>query len=200
MSTTSNLRIERMTGDAVDAIVDDLARLRMTVFAEYPYLYVGDAAYERAYLRAFLSARDAVAVVACSEGQVVGIATASPMTAQEAELREPIAAAGFDPAQMCYFGESVLLPQWRGHGIGRAFFDHREDHARRCGARYAAFAAVVRAPDHPARPADYRELVPFWRRRGYEAIPGLTANLHWQEHGEDRESPKPMQFWLRDLG
>ncbi|WP_232332887.1 GNAT family N-acetyltransferase [Novosphingobium aquimarinum] len=195
----SKLRIEPMTGHAVDAIIDDLAQLRMTVFAEYPYLYQGDAAYERDYLRAFVAARDAVAIVARCDGDVVGIATASPMTAQEAELRDPVAATSLDPAQVFYFGESVLLARWRGHGIGRAFFDHREEHARRCGARYAMFAAVVRPPDHPARAGDYRDLAPFWRRRGYAPVPGLVTSLDWQEHGEDRASAKPMQFWMREL-
>jgi GNAT superfamily N-acetyltransferase len=200
MSIPGKLLIERVTGNAVEAIVDDLARLRMTVFAEYPYLYRGDMAYERDYLRAFLAAQDALAVVARTDDQVVGIATASPMAALEPALREPVAAAGIDPAQVCYFGESVLLPQWRGHGIGRAFFDHREDHARGCGAHYAVFAAVVREPDHPARPSDYRDLAPFWLRRGYEAVPGLTTSFEWQEHGEDGESPKTMQFWMHNLG
>jgi hypothetical protein len=32
----------------LEAALDDLARLRIAVFADWPYLYEGDAAYERA--------------------------------------------------------------------------------------------------------------------------------------------------------
>ena len=100
---------------------------------------------------------------------------------------------------MFYFGESVLLPEYRRQGIGHAFFDHREAAARRWGADKASFCAVVRPEDHPARPADYTPLDAFWRRRGYAPVPGLTGEFSWQEHGETGESPKPMQYWMRDL-
>jgi GNAT superfamily N-acetyltransferase len=71
------------------------------------------------------------------------------MMHQKAAFREPFAARGIDVTRLFYFGESVLLPEYRGHGIGHAFFDAREAAARRAGASAACFAAVVRAPDHP---------------------------------------------------
>ena len=36
-----------LTGDAVAGALDDLARLRIAVFRDWPYLYDGDVAYER---------------------------------------------------------------------------------------------------------------------------------------------------------
>ncbi|MBC7493194.1 MAG: GNAT family N-acetyltransferase, partial [Novosphingobium sp.] len=92
---------------------------------------------------------------------------------------------------------SVLLPQYRGHGVGHAFFDHRETRAREFGANAACFAAVIRPDDHPARPAGYQPLDAFWRKRGYAPMPGFVTELAWKEHGEAEESPKPMQYWLR---
>ena len=44
-----------LTGDSVGAVLDDLARLRIAVFRDWPYLYDGDPAYERDYLRAYQS-------------------------------------------------------------------------------------------------------------------------------------------------
>ncbi|WP_430321652.1 hypothetical protein, partial [Salmonella enterica] len=86
-----------------------------------------------------------------------------------------------------------LLPDYRGHGIGHAFFDAREAQARACGADAACFAAVIRPADHPARPADYTPLDAFWHKRGYAPIPGLVTELGWKEHGEAEETLKPMQ-------
>ena len=41
-----------LTGNAVGEVLDDLARLRIAVFRDWPYLYDGDVAYERDYLTA----------------------------------------------------------------------------------------------------------------------------------------------------
>lgn len=195
----SALAVRSLTGADIRDAMDDLARLRIAVFADFPYLYVGDRAYEAEYLASFLSARDAVLVAAFDGARIVGAATASPLAAQEAELREPFVGAGIDPGGVFYFGESVLLPEYRGRGVGHAFFDQREAQARACGAGAATFAAVIRPEDHPRRPAGYVPLDGFWSRRGYAPVPGLVTTLAWQEHGEARESPKPMQYWMRAL-
>ena len=192
-----NVSVRPLTGAEVAAALDDLARLRISVFAAYPYLYDGDAAYEADYLREFAAAPDAVMVAAFDGARVVGAATASPMAAQRAEFQAPFAARGLNVARLFYFGESVLLPQYRGHGVGHAFFDHRETRAREFGANAACFAAVIRPDDHPARPAGYQPLDAFWRKRGYAPMPGFVTELAWKEHGEAEESPKPMQYWLR---
>lgn len=191
------ITLRALTGDEIVAAMDALAELRMRVFAEWPYLYDGDAAYEKEYLREFVAAPDSLLVAACDGKRIVGAATASPMAAQKAEFRAPFEAHGIDTAQLFYFGESVLLAEYRGQGIGHAFFDRREAQAIRCGAVAATFAAVVRAEDHPMRPPDYRPLDGFWRKRGYAPIPGFVTELPWREHGEEAESPKRMQNWLR---
>lgn len=194
-----SVAVRPLTGEALRAALGDLARLRISVFAAYPYLYDGNADYERAYLEEFTASSDAVLVAAFDGERIVGAATASPLIAQDDYIREPFERAGIDPAGVFYFGESVLLPEYRGHGIGHAFFDHREAAARAWGASHASFCAVVRAADHPARPADYTPLDAFWTKRGYAPVPGLTGEFTWVEHGETEESPKPMQYWMRAL-
>ena len=191
-----SVTVRPLTGAEIAAALDDLARLRITVFAAWPYLYDGDADYEADYLRAFAAAPDGVLVAAFDGARIVGAATASPMSAQKAAFQAPFAARGLDVARLFYFGESVLLPEYRGHGAGQAFFDHREGRARACNANAACFVAVIRPTDHPARLADYQPLDPFWRKRGYAPMPGLITELAWKEHGEAEESPKPMQVWL----
>ena len=191
------ITVRPLTGGEIAAALDDLAHLRIRVFAAYPYLYDGDVAYEADYLREFLAAPDGVLVAAMDGEQIVGAATASPMAAQKPEFQAPFVERGMDVSHLFYFGESVLLPAYRGQGIGHAFFDLREAQAMRCGARAATFAAVIRPLDHPARPADYTSLDAFWRRRHYAPVKDWVTGLAWKEHGEQRESVKPMQYWLR---
>ncbi|RVQ69293.1 N-acetyltransferase [Croceicoccus ponticola] len=192
-----SVTIEATSGEQIVPLIEDLARLRIAVFAEWPYLYDGDPAYEAAYLREFAAAPDAIMVTARDGERIVGAATASPMSAQKSELRAPFESCGFDTAKLFYFGESVLLPEYRGQGIGNAFFDYREEQAVRCGASHTCFAAVIRPPDHVDRPDDYRPLDAFWRKRGYLPISGLVTHLSWKDHGDDGETQKPMQYWSR---
>jgi GNAT superfamily N-acetyltransferase len=192
-----SLCVRPLTGGELVAALDRLADLRIRVFAAWPYLYDGDAVYEAAYLREFAAAPDAVLVAAFDGADIVGAATAAPMIHQKAEFRDPFAARGLDIARLFYFGESVLLPAYRGRGIGHGFFDHREAQARQCGANAACFAAVIRPADHPARAADYVPLDAFWTKRGYAPVPGLVTELGWKDHGEADESLKPMQYWLK---
>jgi GNAT superfamily N-acetyltransferase len=181
------------------AAIPALSDLRIRVFRGWPYLYDGTADYEAEYLAEFIDAPGAVLVVATDDDVIVGAATASPMAGQKPEFQAPLRQRGLDVARIFYFGESVLLPQYQGQGIGHQFFDARETAARAAGAAQASFCAVVRPDDHPVRPDTSRDLTPFWRARGYAPVEGLTAMLKWQDVGDADESPHQMQFWMRDL-
>lgn len=181
------------------AVVPALAALRIAVFREWPYLYDGTDAYEADYLAEFIAEPGSVLVIARDGAQIVGGATASPMSGQKPAFREPMRARGYPAGQSFYFGESVLLPQWRGRGLGHAFFDAREAAARRAGAKYSCFCAVLRAADHPLKPARARDLHPFWRARGYSPVEGAVGSLSWKDHDQAEETEHPMQFWARVL-
>ncbi len=173
--------------------------MRIRVFPNWPYLYDGTAEYEAGYMAEFVREPGSVLIVARDGESIIGAATASPLEGHKPEIQNPFRDTGLDVAQIFYFGESVLLPQYQGQGIGHHFFDAREDAARSAGARQTAFCAVIRPEDHPMRPEAPRDLHPFWRARGYAPVEGLTGTLEWQDLGDDAESAHPMQFWMRDL-
>ncbi|WP_017672200.1 GNAT family N-acetyltransferase [Blastomonas sp. AAP53] len=191
--------VETLPASRIGGAIDALAALRIAVFREWPYLYDGDLVYERGYLAAFAAAPHAVLVVARDGDTIVGAATASPLAAQKAEFLAPFVAQGWDVGRSFYFGESVLLPGYRGRGIGHAFFDHRETAARAAGASVATFCAVQRPADHPLHPPEYRPLDAFWMQRGYAKVEGMTTSLDWLDVGEAHETAHSMQFWARNL-
>ena len=193
------LRIEALTGPALIAALPALAALRIAVFRDWPYLYEGDDAYERRYMRAYADSADALVVGAFDGDALVGAATAAPMEDHAAAFAAPFAARGIALGEVLYCGESVLLPAYRGRGVGHAFFDAREAHGRALGRRLCAFCGVVRDPDDPRRPDGARDLGPFWRSRGYAPVEGLTATFAWREIGEAAERDHAMQFWTRTL-
>jgi GNAT superfamily N-acetyltransferase len=194
-----SLRIETLAGAALDAALDEVARLRIAVFRDWPYLYDGDAAYERRYLEVYRQSTAAILVGAFDGDRLVGAATGTPMEDHAADFARAFAGTGLALEDIFYCAESVLLPRWRGQGAGHRFFDLREAHARRLGRRHVAFCAVLRPDDHPLRPADYRPLDAFWRKRGYAPLDGVVARFAWKDVDRPAETEKPLQFWHKRL-
>ncbi|TFL16063.1 GNAT family N-acetyltransferase [Jannaschia formosa] len=190
------LRIETLRGDALAPHLDALARLRIAVFRDWPYLYDGDMDYERQYLAAYRPP-GAVVVGAFDGAEMVGAATAAPMERHAEDFAA--AFAGEDLGAIYYLAESVLLPAFRGQGLGHRFFDAREAEARALGRRRAAFCSVIRPGDHPARPEGARSHDAFWRGRGYAPVPGAVAHFSWRDIGDEAPTEKPLQFWAREL-
>lgn len=194
-----SLTFQVLDGAGIDAALDDLANLRIKVFAEWPYIYDGDLDYERRYMATYKDNPDAVIVAAIDGGRVVGCGSGSPMEAHQEGFREAFAGTGYDMADIYYCAESVLLPEYRGQGAGHAFFDGREGKARSLGRKYSAFCSVLRPDDHPLRPAGYRPLYDFWRARGYAPLDGVIAHFDWKDRGQETSSQKPLQFWIKTL-
>lgn len=198
-------RLETLSGQQLTAALPAVARLRIAVFREWPYLYEGSLAYEEKYLAEFAKAPDAVIVAAWDKDQIVGAATAAPLAQHTTQFLQLFDARGYDPQRVFYFGESVLLPAWRSKGLGHGFFDHREAAARRAsnergeGYKHAAFCSVVRAVNDSHRPVGYTPLDAFWRKRGFEMVPGMIGSYSWREIGSDAETDHAMQFWLKAL-
>ena len=192
------IRVARLTGEALGAALDDVARLRIEVFRAYPYLYDGDAAYERAYLQTYRDSADAILVGAFDGTRLVGASTGTPME-DHAEFASALSVQDMPLSDIFYCAESVLLPGYRGQGVGHAFFDQREAHGRDLGRQVSMFCGVVRPADHPLRPADYAPLDPFWRKRGYAPVAGAVATYRWKDLDQPAETDHDLQFWSRRL-
>jgi GNAT superfamily N-acetyltransferase len=188
-----------LTGQALDDALDDVARLRIQVFHDWPYLYDGDLSYERDYLQSYRDSAGSIVVGAFDGDRLVGGSTGTPLSDHADDFAQAFEGTGIDLTSVFYCAESVLLPEYRGQGLGHTCFDLRESHARALGFTKSAFCAVQRPDDHPARPADYAPLDRFWTARGYAKLPGVVAYFSWKDVGEQEQTRKPLQFWIRDL-
>ena len=188
-----------LTGERLEDALDDVARLRISIFAEWPYLYDGDMDYERRYLQHFKTSARAVLVGAYESDWLIGAATGAPLAEHAEEFHGAFEGTDLNLTEVFYCAESVLLPHYRGRGIGHRFFDLREAHAREEGFTKVAFCSVVRPADDPRQPTDYIGHDAFWRGRGYAPLDGVVANFGWKDIGEDKETLKPLQFWMRNL-
>ncbi len=192
--------LREFSGTDVGPWLADVARLRMTVFGEYPYLYDGSFEYERNYLATYARSADSLFVLAFDGVRAIGASTAVPLADEIDTFRKPFVEQGIDPHAVLYFGESVLLREYRGRGIGGRFFDSREARARALGRfRWTAFCSVLRDNDDPRRPPDHHGNESLWRRRGYAPVADMHAELAWQEHGHPAPVMHRLGFWLRPL-
>jgi GNAT superfamily N-acetyltransferase len=189
--------VRTVTGQDILPHLADLARLRISVFREWPYIYDGDIAHEEHYLRTYANAPGAAIIIAEADQKIVGAATCLPMNSAAPNVQTPFRDQGWDLAKIFYFGESVLLKPYRGRGIGVKFFSHRE--AQAAGHETATFCAVQRLSAHPLRDPDYTPLDGFWTHRGYGKRPELACRMTWRDVGDTEETEKTLVFWTRSL-
>lgn len=196
----SRVAVRTVFGSGVEPYVPSLAKLRIEVFREYPYLYEGSLDYESEYLLAYAKSERSVFVLALDGDEVVGVSTGVPMVDADTDFRQPFLGSGFAFEKVFYFGESVLRGSYRGLGLGSRFMKEREAFARSCGVfDVCAFCAVRRGEGDPRKPEGYAPLDAFWRRYGFVERPDLETSFSWKEIGEESESAKVMRFWLKEL-
>ena len=195
-----NLNYQSYQGTNIQSQFTPLAKLRITVFRDFPYLYEGTLQYEQDYLKTYAASPRAFLFAAFDGEQMIGATTCIPLIDETEEVQAPFKAAGIPLEEVFYFGESILLPEYRGQGLGHRFFDAREAHAAQFGSyRITSFCAVDRPIDHPLRPKDYRPLDDFWGKRGYQKAPELQTEFSWPDLGAPHSTPKTMIYWTRPL-
>ena len=191
--------IQTVSGAEVLPWLDAVASLRIEVFRDFPYLYDGELDYERRYLATYAQSASSLFVLALDGERVVGASTGIPLADADLEFQIPFIEQGIPVDSVFYFGESVLLRDYRGHGLGHHFFDAREKFAKALGKTITAFCAVERPEKHPLRPQDYTSLERFWQQRGYNKKTAMQTSYEWLDVGEPDPTDKPMIFWFKEL-
>lgn len=194
-----HLTVRALHGANLAAALDDLARLRIAVFRDWPYLYDGTHAYERAYLATYGDTAGALLVAAFDGDKLIGASTSTVMEDHAEAFAAAFQTTGIALTDVLYGAESVVLPPYRGLGLGHRFFDLREAHARAMGRSHVAFASVKRPQSDPRQPATFRTNDAFWTSQGYAPLPGVVAEFGWKDLGDTTETQKTLQFWLRKL-
>ncbi len=101
--------VQTFTGADVAPHLEAVAALRIAVFRDWPYLYVGDREYEKKYLATYAESPESLFVLALDGERVIGASTGIPLTDEVENFQKPFVEKGIKLRDVFYFGESVLL-------------------------------------------------------------------------------------------
>ena len=197
---SSQIKITAFTGGGFKPYIPSIAKLRVDVFREFPFLIVSDVESEVRYLKRLALSKDSMAVVVFDGSKIVGATLGFPLEEESKDAKRPFIDLGLSPSAYFFFGESVLLKPYRGRGMGHHFFDLRENHARHLKRfSHACFSNVIRPKDHPLRSDQYLSLENFWQKRGFVQQSNLIYTQEWQDVGSDEPTRKSIVFWTKHL-
>lgn len=194
-----SFELQLLHGPEIQAYIEPLAELRLTVFNEFPYLYKGSLDYEMKYLGTYVKSKNSLTILAKKNDKVIGASTCIPLIDEVREIQQPYLDAGLDVSKICYFGESIILKEYRGQKVGSDFFKIREEHAQSVirGLQRTSFCAVIRQESHPLKPKTYKSLDSFWARNGYQAFPKMKVQFKWLDVDKEQEDYKDLLVWMK---
>lgn len=197
--TGAGLSYRSFQGKEIESVIDGLGYLRITVFRDFPYLYDGSLEYEKDYIKTYINSPSSFLFSVFDGDKMVGATTCIPLTDETEEVQEPFLEQDKSLNEIFYFGESILLKEYRGLGIGNRFFEEREKHAFSFpDIKTACFCAVKRPENHLLKPDDYQPLDEFWTKRGYQKSPDIVSRFDWKDIGEAQSSEKLMEYWFKN--
>lgn len=190
-----------LQGRELENYLDILAELRLEVFKDFPYLYEGDKNYEYNYLSTYIDSPKSLVTLVKSKGRVIAATTCLPLSDEISEIRQPYELAGYDTEKVFYFGESIVLPEFRGNKIGSEFFRVREEHTKEYlpDGDWMSFCAVHRESNHPLRSDSYKDLNSYWQRKGFSKNENIKIQLKWKDLDKDHSDKKTLYAWLKPI-
>jgi hypothetical protein len=197
----TDIKIRSFTGSSFREFIPCIARLRLEIFREYPYLQERNIEEEKQFLKKHSEHPEAIAILVFEGSTIVGASMGIPMIYEKKEYQKSLLERRLNPAAIFYFDTSTLLKQYRGRGITHHFFDLKELHAKTLNHfEHTCFFNVDRTetPLIPP-PADYLSLHNFWRQRGYIHHPDIVQHIDWRDVGELEITKKKLSCWIKNL-
>ena len=190
-------RYETYRGPEIAKVADSLYYLAITVFRDFPYLYEPET--EENHMERYTKMKNSFALMIYDGDKLAGATTASLLKEEVDMVRAPYEKAGFDPDKTFYFGESMLLPEYRGMGNYKKIMSERINAAVESGANKASFISVIRPDDHPLKPTEYMHLKPIWNRYGFFENPHVDMKWTWKDVDKPKADLKSLSAWVKDL-
>jgi len=193
--------IKVIAPEDIHSYVEDIARLRVTVFKEYPYLYDGNFDDELLYAQKFVNSPNSLVCLLFDKNKVVGALTGLPLAYEDVLIRDTWEQNSNTPlSSVYYFSEMLMYSEYRKHGYGSKLFVTGEN----CVKQYSSFDTITlitihRNNNHPLQPTSYKPLDHFCEIHGYTKHDDITCIISWKEIGASEASQNELIYWSKIL-
>jgi GNAT superfamily N-acetyltransferase len=194
----SQFSISLLVEHAITEYIDTIAKLRIDIFKEFPYLYDGDLHYEQNYLKKFSHAKDAIAVILKADDEVVGVVTGLPLRYEEDAMQRPWKETNFNIDTIYYFSEILLYADYRNQGLGKELLNTAQEWIE-SARKYNFFTLATVDRDRSLAPDGYQPSNNFWIDHGYNKLNDIVSHISWRDIHKDQEDAKPMLFWIKKI-
>ncbi len=191
-------------GDHLEQLIPEIAKARLELFKEFPYLYEGTYENESKYLKDFACNPKSIILTAHEGDKLIAFVTA---TAVESgfELTEAIKdlmqGQGIDTGKYFYISEMMVYPEFRSFELQNKLKKDIENYALKNNYSKTCFLSVFRENDHPLRPERYKEVSRLWKFNKYHKTE-ISTEFEWNTVQKDSESKlmnNRLDLWEKEL-
>ncbi|MEB3293492.1 MAG: hypothetical protein VKJ24_10060 [Synechococcales bacterium] len=187
--------MQLIRGINIEKYIEALGQFRIEIFQEYPYLYEGDLDYEKKYLSRYSRSPESMLAMIHDAQGMLGACTAIPLSDEDQDFKKPFEKDNLD--EIFYIGEVMIRADSRGKGVGTNLLLNIMGLIDTSQYKKICLYTVERDPHHPLCPTNYRSPDSLWRRLGFMKDPDRVVYYHWKDIGEEVETQKPMNVWLK---
>ena len=200
MGVTVEIYVGKDSADYIEAV----SRLRIQIFKEYPYLYEGELDYERRYMQGYTSDDKAMIAIARVDGILAGVSTGIPLVSDSeivSDAKKVFSQENIDIGDFYYYGEVIVLPEFRGQGITTKLYSSQNDLIKTWGFKHVCILTVLIYEHHPLKPLTYRSPDGMWQHLGFFRNK-LSVDYHWptiQPDSSVKDVSNTLEFWTMPL-
>lgn len=178
-----------------------IAKLRVDIFKEYPYLYQGSYENELKYVQKFVDHSHSLVCLLFDNNSVAGALTGLPLVYEDLSIKSPWENNSAVSASLVYyFSELLMYKEYRQKGFGDQMLRLGEQWVKELACyRNIVFITIKREPGHPLQPYGYKPLDAFCIKHGYAKLSGTTSVISWKEVGMSHDSSHVLEFWSKNI-
>lgn len=186
------------TGDEARSYALQIATIRLELFRDFPYLYVGTIEDEYEYLSMYFNSRSSHLVLGFnSQNQLICYSSSIAVDDCTDDIKTPSMSLGYK--KILYIGEVMIRPEYRLRGLSRHCMNYHDRKAREGGYDAVMLMSIDRPYDHPYTPAGYRSLDSLWIKYGYQRVTSASIVQSWRQIDTDGSVLHQLGLWIKPI-
>lgn len=185
--------IHILKGKEILLYQEEIAKLNIEVFRDYPYFYEGELKEQMEFYKIYTNSRYSVAFLAEKESEVIGVILGIPISDFLPVYQEAVTSEGIDLEGIFYLGEIMVKKEYRNQKIGYKLYEKFEAYAKK-NYKKILYSEILCLSEPPL---GYRKIQTILK--GFKLLPHINCEFSWKEIDADQPTSHTMTFWMRDL-